>query len=282
MTLRGRIKRCRIWLIAAGFAAAGAGLARAVDLGPVAPDADFTAFQITTTLFNTPPGERANFAGHDLTYLDLSNLDFKGALLARSDFYGTDFTAANLSGADLTGTRLDRSVLIRANLSGANLTGATIYRPTIYADEKSTLSDAPKFSGANLTRISVQADLSGADFRGADLTDANFSPLEARPGKGTLTTQPSNILRSCDFSGARMTNADMTRAFLTFSRFTGADVRGAKFNNADLTKADFTGADVSGADFTGADVYDTNFVGARGLETAIGLDHAVNADKARR
>lgn len=78
-----------------------------------------------------------------------------------------------------------------------------------------------------------------------------------------------------------MADADMTRAKLTFSRFTGADAHGVKFNGADLTKVDFSGADVSGADFTGADLYDVNFAGARGLETAIGLDNAVNADKAK-
>lgn len=281
MALRRMISAITQLAAAVGMAMAGASFALAEDLGPVSPDADFTVKQITSILFKIAPGERADFTGRDLTYLDLSELDFKGALLARSDFYGTDFTAANLSGADLTHTRLDRAVLIRANLSGANLTDATIYRPTIYSDEKFTLTDAPKFAGANLTRISVQADLSGADFRGADLTKANFSPLEARPGKGTLTTQPSNILRSCDFSGARMADADMTRAKLTFSRFTGADAHGVKFNGADLTKVDFSGADVSGADFTGADLYDVNFAGARGLETAIGLDNAVNADKAK-
>lgn len=257
-----------------------ASYAFAEDSGPVSPDADFTAKEVTSILFKIAPGQRADLAGRDLTYLDLSELDFKGAVLARSDFYGTDFTQSNLSGADLSRTRLDRAVLIRANLSGANLTEATIYRPTIYSDERSTLTDAPKFAGANLTRISVQADLSGADFRGADLTLANFSPLEARPGKGTLTTQPSNILRSCDFSGARLTNADMTRAILTFSRFTGADLRGAKFNGADLSKVDFAGADITGAIFTGADLYNANFAGARGLDSAIGLAAAVNADKA--
>lgn len=269
---------------------AGAGVAAllaivpvyAVDTGPVSPDADFTAQQITSILFKAPPGVRPIFAGRDLTYLDLSDLDFKGAILERADLYGADFTAANLSGADLTKARLDRAVLIRANLSGANLTDATILRPTIYSNDQVPLADAPKFAGANMTRVSVQAEMSGADFRGADLTNADFSPLEARPGQGTLTTQPSNILRSCDFSGARMTNANMTRAFLTFSRFTGADLHGVKFNGADLSKVDFAGADVTGADFTGADLYDANFIGARGMANAIGIDSAVNGDKIRQ
>jgi uncharacterized protein YjbI with pentapeptide repeats len=258
-------------------------MARAVEPdATVAPAPQFTAAQVTAILFKTEPGARPNFAGKFLTYLDLAELDFKGAVLARADLYGSDFTAANLSGADLSKTRLDRAVLIRANLSGANLTDATILRPTIYSDDKNALTDAPKFAGANLTRIHVQAILSGADFRGADMTDADFSPLEARAGQGTMTTLASNVLRNCDFSGAHMWHANMTRSVLTFSRFTGTDLRGVKFNDAELTKVDFSGADLTGADFTGADVYDANFKGAKGLDAVIGLAAAVNADKAIR
>ena len=97
---------------------AGPCTAIAEPLGPVSPNADFTAYQITHMLHIARVGERPDLSGRDLTYLDLSELDFKGAILTRSDFYGTDFTGANLSGADLAMTRLDRAVLIRANLGG--------------------------------------------------------------------------------------------------------------------------------------------------------------------
>ena len=257
-------------------------LAHSEDSGPVSPDSDFSAHHITNALFKAVPGERVNFSGRDLTYLDLSDLNFKGAILARSDFYGTDFTGANLSGADLSQTRLDRSVLIRADLSGANLTGATIYRPTIYSDMTSLLSDAPRFAGANLTSVRVQAELSGADFRGANLTDANFSPLEVRPGQGTLVTLSRNVLKSCDFSGARLHNANLTRAVLLFSRFTGADLSGAKLAGADLSRTDFSGADLTGADLTDADLDGANFVGAKGLDTVIGLATTHNLDRATK
>ncbi len=251
-------------------------------IGPVSMIAEINARTITTMLHQSKPGERPDLSGKFLAYLDLSELDFKGAILARSDFYGTDFTGANLSGADLSHTRLDRSVLIRANLSGANLTGATILRPTIYSDLSTKTSDAPHFSGANMTSIHVQAELSGADFRGADLSDANFFPLEGRPGEGTLATPYRNILKYCDFSGARLRNADMQRAVMWFAKFTGADLRGTKFTDADLSRADFAGADVTDADFTRADLDGVNFVGAKGLAEAKGLDHAVNLDRALR
>lgn len=251
-------------------------------LGPVSQKADISASQITKLLHLSGPGERPDLSGRFLAYLDLSDLNFKGATLARSDLYGADFTGANLSGADLSGTRLDRSVLIRANLAGANLSGATIFRPTVYSDMSSNPADAPKFRGANLQRIQVQADLSGADFRGADLTDAHFAPLEWRAGQGTLTTSYSNVLKGCDFSGARLHRADMSRAIMWFARFTGADLTGAKLSGSDLSKADFSGADLTNVDFAETNLDGANFVGARGLDKALGLDTAVNLDKALR
>lgn len=251
-------------------------------LGPVPMTAEMNARTITSLLFKAKPGERPDLSGKFLVYLDLSELNFKGANLARSDFYGTDFTGANLKGADLSHTRLDRSVLIRADLSGADLTGATILRPTIYSDLSNNTQDAPHFSGANLTEVHVQAELSGADFRGADLTKANFYPLEGRPGEGTLATTYHNVLKYCDFSGAKLHDADMERTVLWFAKFKGADLTGTNFSEADLSRADFAGADVSGADFTHADLDGANFVGAIGIGEAKGLDQAVNLDKALR
>jgi uncharacterized protein YjbI with pentapeptide repeats len=251
-------------------------------LGPVPMSADMSAKAVTTLIFQTKPGAKPDLSGKFLAYLDLSELNFKAANLAHSDFYGADFTGANLRGADLSHTRLDRSVLIRADLSGADLTGATILRPTVYQDLSTNTQDAPRFSGANLTEVHVQAELSGADFRGANLTRANFYPLEGRPGEGTLATAYRNILKYCDFSGARMQDADMERAVLWFANFTGADLHGVNFTDADLSRANFSGADLTGADFSRADLDGANFVGAIGIAAAKGLDEAVNLDRALR
>jgi uncharacterized protein YjbI with pentapeptide repeats len=173
-------------------------------------------------------------------------------------------------------------VLIRADLSGANLEGATILRPTIYSDLNSHLTDAPRFSGANLRGIKVQAELSGADFRGADLTDADFHTLEDRPGEGTLTTLRKNVVKSCDFSGATLVRANFSEAVLTFSRMTGADLTGADLSHADLSMVEFQGADLTDADFTGADLDGANLAGAKGLDMIKGFDTVKNLDKARR
>ena len=278
------------------FRGAGIAVAAAVSLGfivlsfgalaaetePVSPSADVTVREITTALFKAEPGVPADFSNHDLTYLDLSGLNFKGAKLARSDLYGADFTDANLRGVDLSGTRLDRATLIRADFSGANLSGATILRPTIYSDLTETLSDAPRFAGANLTGVRIMASMSGADFHAADLTKANFTPRETRAGQGTMSTLARNIFRACDFDRAILHDANFDHVVLTFSRFVGADLKGADFSNSDLSRADFTNADLTGADFTGADLDGANLFGVKGLDKVKGLSTALNFDKTIR
>jgi uncharacterized protein YjbI with pentapeptide repeats len=244
--------------------------------------ADFTARDVAATLFKARAGEPVDYSHHNLTYLDLAGLDFKGAKLAHSDLFAVDLTGANLRGADLSHTRLDRTVLIHADLAGANLTGATILRPTVYTDLEENLADAPNFAGANLEGIRVMAKMSGSDFHGADLTGANFSPLESRPGKGTITTLAKNVLKSCDFSRAIMRGVNLDRAVLTFSHFVGADLRDANLTNADLSKADLAGADLTGANLTGADLDGATLLGVKGLDTVKGLSTALNFDKTIR
>ena len=97
-----------------------------------------------------------------------------------------------------------------------------------------------------------------------------------------ISSFPHNFFRGCDFSNARIIDADLYEASLVMANFKGADLRGTNF-----VRADFGYADLSGADFTGADVTEANFEGAiltgvKGLETARGLALAVNLDRAIR
>jgi uncharacterized protein YjbI with pentapeptide repeats len=244
--------------------------------------ADFAVRDIAGALFKSKPGEPLDYSNHNLTYLDLSGLNFKGAKLAKSNFYGTDLSRANLRGTDMSGTRLDRATLIRADFSGANLSGASILRPTIYTDLTENVADAPRFAGANLTGIRVMANMSGADFHGADLTNANFTPRESRAGQGTLSTLAKNLLKSCDFTKAIMRGANFDHAVMTFSRLNGADLTGADLTDVDLSRADLTGADLTDADLTGADLDGATLLGVKGLDTVKGLSTALNFDKTIR
>ena len=113
-----------------------------------------------------------------------------------------------------------------------------------------------------------------------NLSRADFSPLELRPGQGTLVTLSRNVFKSCDFSGARFYRANLIRGDFTFARFNGADLRQADLTEADLSKADLRGADLTYANLTGADLYDTNLSGVKGLDTVKGLGTSKNLDKA--
>jgi uncharacterized protein YjbI with pentapeptide repeats len=152
-------------------------------------------------------------------------------------------------------------------------------RPSAYSTLHFDLREAPRFKGSNLRGVRITARLDGADFSGADLSHANIAPYDVH---GDITITPRNVLNSCNFSGARMTGAVLTWAQLRFSRFAGTDLRGVDFTHADLSGADLSGADVSGADFTNADLYGVQLAGVKGLETARGLELAINLDKAQR
>jgi len=81
------------------------------------------------------------------------------------------------------------------------------------------------------------ANLRGADLRGADLIGAN--------------------LRDADLIGANLRDADLRGADLR-----DADLRGADLRDADLRGADLRGADLRGADLIGADLRDADLIGA--------------------
>ena len=281
MILAAHTGRKRLGVLAIAMALSVSATAGPYDPVPM-NGADFTAHDIAATLFKAKAGEPIDYSHHNLMYLDLADFDFKGAKLAHSDLFGVDLTGSNLRGADLSNTRLDRTVLIHTDLAGANLSGATILRPTVYTDLEENLADAPSFAGANLKGIRVMAKMSGADFHGADLTGANLSPLEARPGQGTITTLAKNVLKSCDFSRAIMRGVNLDRALLTYSHFAGADLRDANLKGADLSKADLTGADLTGANLTGADLDGAILLGAKGLDAVTGLSTALNFDKTIR
>ena len=73
--------------------------------------ADVLVREVVQALFRAKPGEKVDYSAHNLTNLDLSGLDSKGALLTGADLYGVDFTNANVKGVDFSRTRLDRAML---------------------------------------------------------------------------------------------------------------------------------------------------------------------------
>jgi hypothetical protein len=100
----------------------------------------------------------------------------------------------------------------------------------------------------------VNADLSGANLRCADLSDANLSNAN---------------LRCADLSGANLRGADLRCADLRGADLSGANLRCADLSDANLRGADLRGADLSDANLRGADLSDANLRGAS-LRRAVG------------
>ncbi len=238
-----------------------------------------TASEVISKLFKAKSGESIDLSGLGLKWLDLSELDFKGARLTRSDVFGTNLARANLAKSDLAGARLDRTVITFTNFTGANLEGATFMRPTVYSDLRVDWREAPKFDNANLRGARLTGRFDGASFAGADLSGFNFSPHEPR---ADISFLPRNFCRGCKFDDAKLRGADVDDASFSMSSFVNADLAGARLTRTDLTKADFSGADLTGADLTGADLAEANLKGVRGLDTVKGLGLALNVDRALR
>ncbi len=231
--------------------------------------AEYTARDIAVALSRAEPGKKIDYSDADLSLLDLSGLDLRATVLVGVDLYGTDLKGADLRGVDLTDARLDRAVVIETNFTQANLSGATLMLLTTTKDMSVSRREMAIFDRATMRGARVLARLEGARFRGADLTETDFSALQ--PGTATIASVPKSYLSGADFSGAVMLGTDLSHAVLDFSSFAGADLRGAKLREADVRGADFTGAKLDGADFTGALISGAIFDGVDGRALAIGL-----------
>ncbi len=251
--------------------------------------AGLSARDVASLLFKAAPGSHPALNGRDLTRLDLAGLDFKKADLSKSDFFGADLSGANLSGTDLSGASLDRVTLIGARLDGARLDHASMMRPSTFSTIVPLLSEASSFKGASLKSVRFFGTFVGADFSGADLTDAYCAP-------NSKTGFIEHIWRT-DFMSANLSNSPLTRADIALARLSFANLKGAvmrdvilldaDLSGTDMTGADMTGADLSGADLTdadvtGADLAGVKLTGAKGLDTLKGLALAHNSAKVVR
>jgi hypothetical protein len=101
------------------------------------------------------------------------------------------------------------------------------------------------------------ANLSGADLRGANLSDANLS--------------------GADLSDAHLSRADLLRADLSDAHLSRADLRGANLRGANLSDANLSGANLRGANLSDANLSGADLSGAYGLPKRIPIIENIDA-----
>lgn len=154
----------------------------------------------------------------------MSDVDFAGQKLARSDFQG-ECTRCNFEGAEL-----GASVFIGGNYSDSNFNGAKLFSARLNDGDFSRAH----FDGAVFSQgFAIKAELTG-------------TKMTAVSGKGAMFDNLS-IYRA-DFSGAD---------------FSGAHFRNVIFDKVNFNKANLSGADFGNAQFKECTVDQANFQGAQ-------------------
>jgi len=169
-------------------------------------------------------GRRAVLNECDLSGLTLTGLDFSHADFSGSSFHGTNlrdcrFECATVFGCDFRQADLREGVHVQRGRSGEF--------HVLHPEDKPTA-------------------VSGADFSGANLTNASLSGV---------------IAIKTDFSDAIMRGCKLVRAHVRGANFSNCDLEGADFSQADTRDACFRGAVTAGANFAyanlaGADLFD--------------------------
>lgn len=241
--------------------------------------ADLTAREVTQMFFEAKGENDVVLSGKDLSFLDLSGLNFKAADLQGSNLHGTVLSESQLQGVNLKGANLDLTTLTRTNFSNANLEGASLLSVAFTTIPEPSPRETPIFTGANLKGAHIYARLDYADFSGADLSNVRFGPEPPRDAR-SIVNRP--LLNGANFSGAKLQGAIARNVLLRFANFSGADLRDADLSYSDLSQADLTNADVSGANFTGTKLYGARLGSVQGLHSVKGLDAAIDLNSAIR
>ena len=217
------------------------------------------------------------WAGIDLTAVELRNANLGGANLA-----GAQLNRANVASASLLQANLSRASLVKvnavsanfedanlslctameagfsnANLRGANLSGAKL-RSAIFGLADLT---GAQLCEADLTRADLtNAIVVGTDFTHAILDQAVLKQLDLRETILAGASFSEAVLRGCNLEGqmlpgANFFRANLAHAYLTDSRMPDAKFEGAILRETGLADIDWEGADLRGADLRGCSFF---------------------------
>jgi len=174
--------------------------------------------------------EEANLSQADLTEVRSTGANFelanlidatcRGAFLKNAVFAGADLQEADLSDVTARGANFSEAILADATFDGAIVENAAF----LLAEAQGSSWDKASAFGANFAR----ADLQGAWMAQMDLSGTNFD-------------------------GAILVEANLTESYLKWASAKGANFVAANLENLELVETDVEGADFTGANLVGVD-----------------------------
>lgn len=117
------------------------------------------------------PLKKLNLSGRNLSEVQMSAMDIRGAIFTNAILKQADLRQANAEGASFKNANLDDSDLRLIETDGADFTGASLRNANLRAAWLSkTCFKSADLSGANFAHSNIQ----GADFTGCDFTNIRF------------------------------------------------------------------------------------------------------------
>lgn len=178
---------------------------------------------------------------------------------------GPDLSGANLCGLNLTGADFNLAfhneyVAIGATFAGEGVEEVVESNSASRADFR--MAD---LTDANLTRAKLlgadlrEAHLSGIDLWQAQLVEVLLNRAYLQKAKLYRADLEGAHLDEANLSDASLNNVNLDEAWLTGTNFTGAKLSRTTFYRAHLDKTNFTKAHLSGVDFNNSYLSEANF-----------------------
>lgn len=275
---------------------------RGLDLsGLILQRADFAGANLSGVPLRKAKLQQANFSNANLTGADLTEADLTNSSAVAADFSGAKLCQTILKEADLTGAKLEKADLTKAVLDGAILEAALLAGACLSESSAiGTLFPRADLTGVNFQNgVCVKADfskatLNQADFQKADLTEASLNGSLGH--QLNLTAAVLTKLRAnggCDFTGAKvvqaqgngsmwkaanLTGADFRHAQMEEAMFTGACLKQTNFSAANLKHARFNKANLTGAKLIRANLFQGNLEKANLTQTDLSGANLYEAD----
>lgn len=152
-----------------------------------------------------------NFAGANLSKLDLRGINFKYAVLKNANLGGANLSYCNFERADLSRAVLDSANLLGAKMLCANMEGASL-KGCNFEDPAGTRAN---MEGALMKSVNLEGShMAGVNLRVANLKNANLQNCD---------------LRGAVLAGADLENCDLSGCDLQEANLRGANLKGAAF-----------------------------------------------------